>query len=225
LSELKPPYIIINFKVYKEVEGIGSLCMASACAEVAEESGMTIIPCPPMVELARVCDAFHIPVMAQHVDAKSPGSVTGWVTPESVLAAGAAGTLLNHSEHSLSPPDIGRSVASCKKIDLLTCVCADSAETAGAVATSGPSMVAVEPPELIGGDISVTNAKPEIVSLAVEAVRKVDANIPVLCGAGVKTGQDVKRALELGAKGVLLASGVVKAKDPKASLRDLVRLI
>jgi len=47
----------------------------------------------------------------------------------------------------------------------------------------------------------------------------------VLCGAGVKTGKDVKRALELGAVGVLLASGVVKSKDPKKALQDLVSLI
>jgi triosephosphate isomerase len=83
----------------------------------------------------------------------------------------------------------------------------------------------VEPPELIGGDISVTNAKPEVVVEAVRAVHRVDASIPVLCGAGVKNGQDVKKAIELGAKGVLLASGVVKAKDQRQALRDLIRLI
>jgi triosephosphate isomerase len=49
--------------------------------------------------------------------------------------------------------------------------------------------------------------------------------VPVLCGAGVKTGKDVRRALELGAKGVLLASGVVKAKDPRKALQDLVSFI
>jgi triosephosphate isomerase len=86
-------------------------------------------------------------------------------------------------------------------------------------------MIAGEPPELIGGDISVTSADPGIVKDTVSAVEAVDANIPVLCGAGVKTGEDVRAALELGAKGVLLASGVVKASDPEAVLRDLVRYI
>ncbi len=46
--------------------------------------------------------------------------------------------------------------------------------------------------------------------------------VRVLCGAGVKTGKDVAAALSLGAEGVLLASGVVKAKDPYSVLRDLV---
>jgi len=39
----------------------------------------------------------------------------------------------------------------------------------------------------------------------------------------VKTGDDVWNALDLGADGVLLASGVVKSKDPKASLLDLIK--
>ena len=47
--------------------------------------------------------------------------------------------------------------------------------------------------------------------------------IPVLCGAGVKTRADVEKAMELGAAGILLASGVVKAEDPGAVLTELVR--
>ncbi|HID24959.1 MAG TPA: triose-phosphate isomerase, partial [Thermoplasmata archaeon] len=83
--------------------------------------------------------------------------------------------------------------------------------------------VAVEPPELIGGDISVTSANPEIVTGTVEAVRSINNDIRILCGAGVKNGDDVKKALELGTDGVLLASGVVKAKDKKMVLLDLAK--
>ncbi|HLD78075.1 MAG TPA: triose-phosphate isomerase, partial [archaeon] len=39
---------------------------------------------------------------------------------------------------------------------------------------------------------------------------------------GVKTRQDVQAALRLGAAGVLVASAVVKAKDPERALRALV---
>ena len=113
-------------------------------------------------------------------------------------------------------------MAACRANGLLSVVCADSAEPSGAVAFFEPDLIAVEPPELIGGDISVTSARPEVVSDAVNAVHRVDADIPVLCGAGVKTGKDVKAAIDLGAKGVLLASGVVKAKDVRKALSDLV---
>ena len=93
------------------------------------------------------------------------------------------------------------------------------------VAAFSPDFIAVEPPELIGGDISVTTANPLIVEDTVSSVKDVNKKISVLCGAGVKTGKDVAKALELGADGVLLASGVVKSKDPKATLQDLIKYI
>ena len=43
----------------------------------------------------------------------------------------------------------------------------------------------------------------------------------VLCGAGIVSGEDVARAVELGADGVLVASSVVKAEDWEAKVREL----
>jgi triosephosphate isomerase (TIM) len=222
LSKLVTPAIIVNFKVYREVEGAKAVSIALACQQVGEEAGVSVAVCPPTVELSKVTAAVSIPVLAQHVDARKPGSNTGWITPEMVSSAGASGTLLNHSEHRLEITDLKNSVTSCKVNGLISVVCADSAETSGAVAFFRPDFIAVEPPELIGGDISVTSAKPEVVSDAVHAVHRVDRDIPVLCGAGVKTGKDVRAALDLGAKGVLLASGVVKAADVRKALSDLI---
>jgi triosephosphate isomerase len=215
------PSIVVNFKTYREVEGAGALSLAMICQDVAESMGANISVCPPTVELALVASKVKIPVLAQHTDAKTPGSNTGWTTAEGVKACGAMGTLLNHSEHRLMMYDISAGVAACHKAGLTTLVCADSADTAAAVAHYRPRMIAVEPPELIGGDISVTTARPEVVSNAVAAVRAVDGDIPVLCGAGVKDGRDVRKAIELGAEGVLLASGVVKSKEPRRVLEDL----
>jgi triosephosphate isomerase len=47
----------------------------------------------------------------------------------------------------------------------------------------------------------------------------------VLCGAGIKSGLDVSKAIELGVSGVLLASGVTKSSNPKEALEDLVSLL
>jgi triosephosphate isomerase len=83
----------------------------------------------------------------------------------------------------------------------------------------GADFVAVEPPELIGGDISVSTANPELIS---DAVATIGAG-KVLVGAGIKNAEDVRIALKLGAVGVLVASGVVKAADPVAALEDLCK--
>ena len=225
MSELKTPTVVINFKAYAEVEGLKATELAKICEAVAESSGVSIGVCPPVAELGAVARSVSIPVLSQNVDPYKPGSATGWMTPSMVNACGCAGTLINHSEHRSDDQRIGECVRMCDDLGLITMVCAESVEKARSVAVFAPSFIAVEPPELIGGDISVTTANPKIVQDTVETVKAVNRNVSVLCGAGVKTGQDVATAVSLGADGVLLASGVVKSKDPKATLEDLISKI
>ena len=222
MSELRIPTVVVNFKAYAEVEGLRAVELAKICESVAESSGVSIAVCPPVAELGSVVRGVKIPVLSQNADPYKPGSATGWMTPSMISACGCVGTLINHSEHRFDNEKIGATVSMCKDLDLVTMVCAESVEKAKAVAAFAPRFVAVEPPELIGGDISVTTANPRIVSDTVESVKAVNRNVSVLCGAGVKTGADVRAALDLGAEGVLLASGVVKAKDPRAALEDLI---
>ena len=222
MSELRTPVVVINFKAYAEVDGLKAVELAKVCEEVAKETGVSIAVCPPVAELGAVARAVDIPVLSQNIDPRKPGSATGWMTPSMVNAAGAVGSLINHSEHRFEDEDIEQCVSMCRELSMVPLVCAESVDKAKRVAVFSPDFIAVEPPELIGGDISVTSANPKIVQDTVEAVKAVDSKVKVLCGAGVKTGEDVKKAIELGAEGVLLASGVVKSKDPKATLLDLV---
>lgn len=214
--------VIVNFKAYAEVDGQRSVDLAKVCETVAAETGAEIMVCPPMVELAAVSASVKIPVLSQNADPKKPGSATGWVTPSMIKACGCSGTLINHSEHKVTPETIGETVKMLHDLGLCVIVCADNVESAKQYAAFAPDYIAVEPPELIGGDISVTTADPEIVRNTVNEVHSVNPAIKVLCGAGVKTGKDVAAALALGADGVLLASGVVKSTDPYATLKDLV---
>ena len=222
-ERLSEPAVIVNFKAYPEVEGINALELAMACASVSEESGKDIALCPPMTELGLIARTVDVPVLSQNVDPKNPGSATGWVTPSMVKVCGAIGTLINHSEHKVSMDIIKGCVELSRGCGLVTVVCADNVSAAMEVAKFHPDFIAVEPPELIGGDISVTTANPKIVEDTVNSVKSIDDSISILCGAGVKTGDDVKIALELGASGVLLASGVVKSKDPRSTLQDLIK--
>lgn len=217
-----PRRIIVNFKAYPQVQGEGAVSLAQACEEVALETGAPIEVAPPVVSLLSVAEAVDIPVYSQSIDPYKPGSATGWITAEMIAATSAVGTLINHSEHRYSDDVISQCVGMARGSDLLSCVCANDVDSAVRYAAFFPDMIAVEPPELIGGDISVTTADPAIVSETVESVHRVNPKVSVLCGAGVKNGKDVAAAISLGADGVLLASGVVKATDPAAVLRDLV---
>ena len=225
MSEFRPPTIVVNFKVYAEAEGPRALTLAKTCQKVSKESGVQIAVCPPMIGLALIARSMDIPVYSQNVDPLKPGSGTGFVTPSMLHSTDVKGTLVNHSEHRQPLESVGTCIEMCKYLSLDVCACAESAEEAGKIAGFAPQMIAVEPPELIGGDVSVTTANPHIVSDTVDAVHSVNPDVAVLCGAGVKTGEDVRAALDLGARGVLLASGVVKSRDPEAALRDLIKLI
>ncbi|MFA6951961.1 MAG: triose-phosphate isomerase [Candidatus Methanomethylophilaceae archaeon] len=222
---ISKPAVIINFKAYSEAEGARALEIAKLCEQISEENGVKISICPPMVELSAVAKAVKIPVLSQNVDPHAPGSSTGWVTPSMVRSAGAVGTLINHTEHKVSIDTIEECLELSKGCELVTVVCADTVQAAVKIAHHCPDFIAVEPPDLIGGDISVTSANPQIVESTVESVKSVNGAVSVLCGAGVKTGMDVKTALDLGADGVLLASGVIKAKDQRATLQDLVKYL
>ena len=218
------PQIILNAKVYPQVTGSDAvLALAHACQTAGEEAGTVIGLAPPQVELAVVARAQldRVAVFAQHVDALEPGSGTGWVTAEAVQATGAIGSLLNHAEHKIDHHVVQDTIARLDHLGLESLVCSDSPAENAALAPMRPTYLAVEPPELIGGDVSVTSADPGIVSNTVTQVQDVSPERLTLCGAGVKTGKDVRTALDLGAHGVLLASGVVKAADPLAALRDL----
>ena len=225
MSEFRPPTIVVNFKVYAEAEGPRALTLAKICQKVSNESGVQIAVCPPMIGLALIARSMDIPVYSQNVDPLKPGSGTGYVTPSMLHSTDVRGTLVNHSEHRQPIEDVGTCIEMCKYLSLDVCACAESVDKAREISAFAPQMIAVEPPELIGGDVSVTTANPRIVSDTVEAVHSVNPDVAVLCGAGVKTGEDVKAALDLGARGVLLASGVVKSRDPESVLRDLIKLI
>ncbi|MGQ9583509.1 MAG: triose-phosphate isomerase [Thermoplasmatota archaeon] len=218
----RTPVVVVNFKAYPESVGPQGMELARVCDEVSRSSGASIVVCPPATELWRVRADVRIPLWGQAADAVEPGGRTGHVTLEMLAAAGASGLLINHSERRLQIAEIQWLVDRARRLGLESCICTNNTTVSRACAALGPDYVAVEPPELIGGDVSVTTASPEVVRGSVEEVRRVDPGVKVLCGAGVKSGEDVRRAIELGAQGVLLASGIVRARDRRAALLDIV---
>jgi triosephosphate isomerase len=219
------PILVINLKTYERGLGEAALHLATTAEKISTDTGVCIAIAPQFTDIATITKEVRIPVFAQHIDPFLPGSHTGHILPEAVKAAGAVGTLINHSERQLTLKGIQDSVERAEDVGLLSLVCADTPERTSEVASLKPDMVAIEPPELIGTGIPVSQAKPEIVARAVKLVRNRDSTIPVLCGAGISRGEDVAAALRLGTQGVLLASGVVTAKDQRKAILDLVEAL
>jgi triosephosphate isomerase (TIM) len=217
--KLQSPMIIVNFKTYLESTGKNALALAKQAEKASKETGACIVVAPQAVDLRSIAESVEIPVFAQHIDPIKPGSSTGHILAEAVKEAGAVGTLINHSERQLRLIDIDATIALCREKGLVSCVCANNPSVSAAVAALKPDITSMEPPELIGSGISVSKSKPETVTDTVQLVKKIDSKMTILCGAGISTDEDVSIALKLGTQGVLVASGIVKAKDPYSVLR------
>ena len=215
---LQRPMIIVNFKTYLESTGKRAVQLAQQAEKVAKETGANIIVVPQFVDLAKIAEAVEIPVFAQHIDPIKPGNSTGHILAESIKEAGVVGTLINHSERQLKLSDIDSIISLAKEKGLVSCVCANNPSVSAAIAAMKPDITSVEPPELIGSGISVSKAKPEIITDTVKLVKRIDNKMTILCGAGISTAEDISIALKLGTQGVLVASGIVKAKDPYSIL-------
>jgi len=211
--------VVVNFKTYQTAHGAAAEDLARIMSGIDTDARM--IASVSAIDLSAVVDAApNLEVWCQHLDPVGFGSNTGWLHPTTAIERGASGTLINHAEHKVSIEHVAMLLDQVPE-GFEVCACAADIDEARALAALVPDYVAVEPPELIGGEVSVTSADPDIVSGTAAAVREVSEEVGILCGAGVKTGADVAKAIELGTIGVLLASGVTKAADPGAALSGL----
>jgi triosephosphate isomerase len=104
-------------------------------------------------------------------------------------------------------------VSKLKKLKMISVLCVKNVSEARKYAKLNPNYIAIEPPELIGSGKAVSKEKPVLIIKASDAVKSAKNNTRLLCGAGIVSGEDVVKAVELGSKGILVASGIIKAKD------------
>jgi triosephosphate isomerase (TIM) len=215
--------LIVNFKNYSRILGEGSLRLADSARKTSRATGQEVIVAPPTPMLGLVASKVEVTVFAQSVSASLGEKSTGSIAPESVKAAGARGTILNHSEARLPLRQLKALVPRLAALSLEVCLCAGTASEAGVLSGLKTAYVAVEPPELIGSGVAVSRARPELISKSVGAARRAGYKGKILCGAGIVSGEDVKAAIKLGVDGVLVSSSVVGAKDWDSKLLELAR--
>jgi triosephosphate isomerase len=211
--------IFVNFKTYSQGSGEKAVDLAKVCQEVAEKRKISVAPLVQAFDIFRISQEVKIPLWLQHLDWHPQGQYTGWLNLEGALEAGAGGTILNHSEHKLPFGTIRRTIKRIKKTNpqFQVLVCCRSLGQAERLVKLKPDFLAYEPPELIGGEISVSEYNPTAIAHFVE----ICGEIPAIIGAGIKNKNDVKIGVKLGARGILVSSHVVLAENPKEVLENL----
>ena len=219
--KIKAPFFEIGPKAY--LYGDDVIALAKAADAASEKYGVDIIFTTPVAEISRVKAATkHIHVFAPHMDPLRPGRGLADILPESLVAAGAEGVMLNHCEKPLTLAVLKETIARAKEVGLTTIVCADSMAEAGMIAMLHPDIIVAEPSELIGTGVSVG---PEYVQAATDAVKRVDPEILVLTAAGIAGGQDVYDTIIAGADATGSSSGVAKAADRAAMVDEMISAV
>ena len=203
---------IINCKNYEEIAGGKIIEFVKIVEKISKRYKIKIAVAPPQHLIGLVANS-SIPILAQHVDNSKVGSTTGFMIPELLKKSKVNGSLINHSEHRISSDEISKLVLKLRELKMISVVCVKNVAEAKKYAKLNPDYIAIEPPELIGSGKAVSKEKPELITKSADAVNSAKNKTKLLCGAGIVSGQDVTKALELGSKGILVASGIIKAKN------------
>jgi triosephosphate isomerase (TIM) len=214
---LKHP-LIINFKNYEEISAGNALKLAESARQVAEKFQIEIVLAPPPPVLALIAKVIQMPVICQHVDDQKLGPSTGFVVPEMAKSYGVIGSLINHSEHRMEMSSVARLVKRLRKLDMVSIVCAQDPQEVIEISALEPDFIAIEPPELIGSGRAVSKENPAIITKSIQAA---GLRSSIICGAGISDRDDVSRAMELGSRGILVASGVIKATNWEKKITEL----
>ena len=215
---------IINCKNYDEVAGEKIIKLAKLSEKISKKYKTPIAIAPPH-HLIPLITKFRITILTQHLDDKKVGSTTGFMVPEIVKKSKIDGSIINHSEHRITEKEIKSLVKRLKKLKLKTVICVKNVSEAKRYAKLNPTYIAIEPPELIGTGRAISTERPQLITNAVDAVRSAKNSTKLLCGAGIVSGYDVARAKELGSKGILVASGIVKAKNWEKIIGEFSRAL
>lgn len=204
---------VINCKNYQEIAGDGILQFVKIAEKISKKYKVKIAISPPSHLLGLVALTSSIPIFAQHIDDSKIGSTTGFVIPELLKKSKVKGSLINHSEHRISSKEIKILILKLKELKMTSILCVKDIAEVKKYVKLNPDYIAIEPPELIGSGKAVSKEKPELIAKAASIINNSKNKTKLLCGAGIVSGDDVSKAIELGSKGILVASGIIKAKD------------
>ena len=208
--------IWLSLKTYPQSTGASAIKLLKIAQTISQKYKTPIIPCAQATDIYRIKQEMDIEVWAQHIDPIDPGRHSGWISPFSINQAGATGTVLNHAEHPLPQDQIKLAINKAHQYGLKTLVICETVDLAHQVSTWNSDYIAYEKAELIAGPIAMIDQEEASIKQLAQSLPQ-----PLIIGAGITSKEHVKKTLQAGAKGIILASAIVRAKDPQAKLEEL----
>ena len=215
------PFLVVNPKSY--LYGEESLALARAADAAARKFGLTIFFTCPFADIRLIkANTQNVIVTAQHMESLRPGRGMGHILPESLKAAGAAATFLNHAENPMTLAELSKTIQRAKELEILTIACADSVVEGQAIAELAPDILLCEPTDLIGtGKTADDNYTLEVC----RRISKINPDVAIMIASGVTTAEDCYRVIKLGADGTGATSGILKAPNPAVRVEEMAEAI
>ena len=221
--KITPPFFEIGPKAY--LYGRDVLKLARHADKIGKKYDVQMIITPQYVDIPMLArEMENVLVFAQHMDSLEVGRGVGSILPEALKAAGAVGVMLNHAEKRLLNDELERTIKRADQIGLATMVCADTLEDAAVIAQMEPNIIIAESPDLIGVGRRDANDQLAIHRIN-EAVWKINPDIRVLHGAGIRCGRDVYDVIANGAQGAGSTSGIILSNDPFGMVEEMARSV
>ncbi len=221
MKKIRTPFLVVNPKAF--LFGQESVDLAIQTDKLAEKYDIDVIFTAQYVDVKEISSKTNnLIVTTQHLDGFKAGAGMGRILPDGLKQAGVEATFLNHAEHPLTVHELSEAVRIAKSLDILTIVCVDSFADAKMVAALEPDILLCEPTELIGtGQVS----SDEYMRKSNEIIRQLSPNSLILQAAGISSGQDVKKAIELGADGSGGTTGIVLAPSPIDKIEEMLQVL
>ena len=213
---------VINCKNYKEIQGEKIIKLARTVEKISKKYKVKIMIVPPY-HLVKLLKNTTVPILSQYVTDSEISRTAGFIVPELLKKSGIAGSLVNHDEHRISENKIKNIVIKLKKLNLISIVCVRDVSEAKKYVKLNPNYIAIEPPELIGTGRSISKERPELITKTVSILKNTKNDTKLLCGAGIDSGGDVAKILELGSSGVLVASAILKSRNWNETITEFAR--
>lgn len=209
--------LITNFKTYESALWESWVDLAKIHKKISEETWKKINVAWNALDLRMLLESWAS-VYAQWADLAEYWSFTWKILPIKLKKIWCKWVILNHSENRIEDKNhLWKIISRCNELWLETIVCIENIEEWVELLKFNPVFLAIEPPELIWWNISVSKANPEIIVSAVEKLWKWK----VIVWAWIKTSEDIQIAKKLWASWILLASWITKAENPEKVLREL----
>ena len=208
--------IFLSLKTYKEATGNNTIELLSSVKKVSDETGIKIIPVAQPTDIYRIKKELDIEVWAQHMDPIDPGKNMGWLSPYSLKDAGASGVIINHSEHKTTDENVKKILDKAREYNLKNVVIAFDPETVIKYDAWEPDFISYEREDAIGTGESMVSKEEGNIKKLVAVLKR-----PLIIGAGIATGNDIRDAIKIGAVGIIMASRFVLDPNPEAKLREL----